>query len=52
MNSLIQYSLGITISLLLTIPLRKGLYESLPQLFEKLFISEEQDFNVQKALNE
>ncbi|TXT64075.1 MAG: putative membrane protein [Promethearchaeota archaeon] len=52
MNSLIQYSLGITISLLLTIPLRKGLYESLPQLFEKLFISEEQDFNVHKALNE
>jgi uncharacterized membrane protein len=52
LNSLIQYSLGIALSLLLTIPLRKGLHESLPQLFEKLYVTEEQDFTVQKALNE
>lgn len=46
LNSLIQYGLGIAISLLLTVPIRKALNESLPQVFEKVFIEEERKITV------
>lgn len=38
LNGIIQYSVGIIVSLLLTVSLRKSLMESLPQVFDKVFI--------------
>ena len=44
LNGLIQYGLGILISLLLTVPLRKGLDESISQIYEKIYLVDEQKF--------
>jgi len=44
LNGLIQYGLGILISLLLTVPLRKGLDESISQIYEKIYLVDKQKF--------
>lgn len=46
LNGLVQYGLGIIISLLLVIPIRKGLNESLPQVYEKIYIVEEREITI------
>jgi uncharacterized membrane protein len=40
LNGLVQYGLGIAISLLVTIPVRQNLKNSLSQVFENVFISD------------
>ncbi|MFO7797078.1 MAG: ECF transporter S component [Promethearchaeati archaeon] len=44
LNGLIQYGLGILISLLLTVPLRKALDESISQIYESIYIVDKQKF--------
>ncbi len=40
LNSIIQFGLGALIALMLTIGMRKNLIDNMPQVFEKIFISE------------
>ncbi len=47
LNGLIQYGIGIGLSLLIIIPLRKSLKNAMPQVFDNVFISRSSDSNLE-----